>query len=188
MHKPCMKYALCIVYVFENIKNTNLLRVHRKCALAGRLSKGHDKAMCLHFKQSGGCPLQSGNAHVCKCLEIYFRVFHEYIAYIYAFQVCIGSYWKKGCLGLCLFMCVSVCMSISDCFVSMSVCQSLCVSVCLVVYCLLYISGLCTALARKRTSSFPVCLYTIIPCQCAEGDTLCVPHCLATRQGEGELR
>ena len=68
MHKPCMKYAFCI-HVFENIKNTNQLRVHRcaivhcKCTLAGRLSKGHDKAMCLHFKQSGGCALQSGNVH-----------------------------------------------------------------------------------------------------------------------------
>ena len=86
--------------------------------------------------------------------------------------VCVCLY-----VYVCMCVCVSVCMYVSDCFVSVSVCQSVCVSVCLVVCCLLYVPSLCTALARKRTSSFPVCLYTT-PYQCAEGDTLCVAHCL----------
>ena len=78
--------------------------------------------------------------------------------------------------SLSVYVCQLVCPFLTVC-VSVSVCQSVCVSACLVVCCLLYIPGLCTALARKRTSSFPVCLYTT-PCQCAEGDTLCVAHCL----------
>ena len=89
---------------------------------------------------------------------------------------------KDALVFVCL--CVSACMSVSDCL-----CICVCLSVCL---CVSLFGCLCTALARKRTSSFPVCLYTIIPYQCAEGDTLCVPHCLtghkSHKTGGGGLR
>ena len=81
---------------------------------------------------------------------------------------------KDALVFVCL--CVSACMSVSDC---LCICVCFCVSL---FGCLLFVARTrfvqCTALARKRTSSFPVCLYTIIPYQCAEGDTLCVAHCL----------
>ena len=131
----------------------------------------------------------------CSCVKMSGNILSS-VPWIHCTHLCISSlHWlileERMRWSLSVYVCQLVCPFLTVC-VSVSVCQSVCVSACLVVCCLLYVPGLCTALARKRTSSFPVCLYTIIPYQCAEGDTLCVAHCLtghkSHKTGGGGLR
>ena len=137
--------------------------MHRKCALAGRLSKGHDKAMCLHFKQSGGCALQSGNVWK-YTFECSLNTLHKSMYFKFALAH-IGR--KDTLVYVCLFVCQFVCPFLTVLclclFVSLFVCQLFR----LFVVCCTY--PVCARLLQGR--GLQVSLF------------VCIPHHTSVRKG-----
>ena len=174
-------HEICIVYVFENIKNINQLRVHYTCIVNAHWPVGCPRdttRQCVSTSSSLEAVRYNPEMFMRKNVWKYtFECSLNTLQTFMYFKFALAHIGRKDALVF-VCLCVSACMSVSDCL-----CICVCLSVCLCVSLfgsLLFVvrTRFVHSSCKEGTSSFPVCLYTIIPYQCAEGDTLCVAHCL----------